>query len=57
MSKKDEIEDLVHLETFNIYFHDLREDCQKELCEIFKTTPEKENWDVFPITIIQRVVK
>ena len=41
MSKKDEIEDLVHLETFNIYFHDLREDCQKELCEIFKTTPRK----------------
>ena len=57
MSKKDEIEDLVQLETFNIYFHDLREDCQKELCEIFKTTPEKENWDVFPVTIIQRVVK
>ena len=39
---------------FMIYFDDLTEDAQKRLCKEFKTNPADENWDMFPITIIER---
>jgi len=47
------------MKAFNIYFTDLKEGVQKELCEYFNTTPEKENWDskVFPIAIMEREEK
>lgn len=39
---------------FEIYFDDLTKDAQKRLCEEFKTTPKEENWDVLPLTSIER---
>lgn len=39
---------------FEIYFRDLTEDAQLELCEEFETTPEDENWDIQPIAVIER---
>ncbi len=41
---------------FDIYFKDLNEDAQKELLEMFKTTEENENWDVFPLTTIYKTI-
>jgi hypothetical protein len=40
--------------TFEIYFKDLTEEAQARLCEEFQTFPEAENWDVFPIAVIER---
>lgn len=40
--------------TFEIYFKDLTKEAQARLCQEFKTSPEEENWDVFPIAIIER---
>jgi len=39
---------------FDIFFKDLNKDAQKELLELFKTTEENENWDVFPLTTIYK---
>lgn len=38
------------METFEIYFSDLKEEAQKELLKaIGVTDPKQMNWDVFPI--------
>ena len=37
-----------------IYFDDLKPDAQKEFLEKLGTTPEDENWDVFPIAVFER---
>jgi hypothetical protein len=40
---------------FNIYFSDLKEDCQKRLLEFYGIkTPEEMNLDIFPITTLYR---
>jgi hypothetical protein len=40
--------------TFEIFFKDLTEEAQARLCQEFGTSPEDENWDVFPIAVIER---
>jgi len=42
---------------FEIYFRDLKLEAQANLLEIFETTEKDENWDVFPVTVIEREVK
>jgi len=42
------------IKEFEIYFRDLRPSTQERLCELFETTEEEENWDAFPIAIIER---
>jgi len=37
-----------------IYFNDLNPEAQKELLDKLGTTPEDENWDVFPLAIFVR---
>ena len=37
-----------------IYFDDLKPEAQKELLDKLETTPEDENWDVFPIALFNR---
>ena len=37
-----------------IYFDDLKAEAQKELLDKLETTPQDENWDVFPIAVIVR---
>jgi len=37
-----------------IYFDDLTPEAQMKLLQAFQTTPEEENWDVFPIAVIER---
>ena len=37
-----------------IYFDDLKSEVQKEFLEKLGTTPEDENWDVFPIAVFER---
>ena len=39
-----------------IYFDDLTIEAQENLLEEFDTTKKGENWDVFPITVIDREV-
>lgn len=39
---------------FEIFFRDLTEEAQKNLCAEFETTEKDENWDVFPIATIER---
>ena len=45
------------LEQFNIYFQDLNEATQHYLCDRFKTTSEKENWDILPLVVLRRKVE
>ena len=40
-----------------IYFNDLEPEAQGHLLEVFETTEEDENWDIFPITVIEREVE
>jgi hypothetical protein len=42
------------IKTFEIYFHDLTDDAQVRLLEDYKTTESDENWDMFPIAVIDR---
>jgi len=37
-----------------IYFNDLEPEAQGNLLEVFETTEEDENWDMFPIAVIER---
>ena len=37
-----------------IYFDDLKPEAQKELLDRLGTTPEDENWDVFPVAVFVR---
>lgn len=39
---------------FLIYFADLKEDVQDALCAEFMTTPREENWDYFPLAVLER---
>jgi len=43
--------------TVEIYFRDLVPDKQEELCKILTTTEQDENWDVFPLAVIEREVE
>jgi len=42
------------MKSFSIYFYDLTPDTQQQLCEEFDTTPEEENWDSFPLHVMER---
>ena len=42
---------------FNILFSDLNEIAQEQLCELFDTTPEEENWEFIPIAIFERTIE
>ena len=42
--------------TVEIYFDDLTVEAQEDLLEKFDTTKKEENWDVFPVTVIDREV-
>ena len=37
-----------------IYFDDLKPEAQQEFLDKLGTTPEDENWDVFPIAVFVR---
>jgi hypothetical protein len=37
-----------------IYFNDLEPEAQANLLEAFETTEEDENWEIFPIAVIER---
>lgn len=39
---------------FEIFFRDLTEDAKRNLCEMFVTTEKDENWDAFPLAIVER---
>jgi len=39
-----------------IYFNDLEPEAQANLLGAFETTDEDENWDMFPIAVIEREV-
>jgi len=39
---------------FEIYYHDLNEDVQKDLCEAWETSEEEENWEISPLAVIER---
>ena len=39
---------------FEIYFSDLTEGIQEELCEEFQTSPEEESWETIPLAAIER---
>lgn len=42
--------------SFEVYYSDLNKDAQRRLCDLFKTSPEEENWDmdIVPLAIIDR---
>ena len=42
------------LKSFEIYFHDLNLEAQVQLLKEFETREEDENWEVFPIAVIDR---
>jgi len=37
-----------------IYFDDLTPEAQMKLLQAFQTTPEEENWDIFPIAVTEK---
>ena len=42
------------MKVFEIFYDDLTVSAQVQLCNVFKTSPEKENWDNIPLTVIER---
>ena len=39
-----------------IFFRDLKENKQEELLKLYEiSSPVEKNWDVFPLTIIERI--
>ena len=40
--------------TVEIYIYDLQPEARNNSVEVFETTIEDENWDIFPIAIIER---
>jgi hypothetical protein len=42
------------LRTVEIYAHDLTAEALEALLEAFETSIEEENWEIFPIAIIER---
>ena len=45
------------IKTVQIYFRDLNPEAQSHLLKEFETTAEEENWDIFPIAVIDREVE
>ena len=45
------------IKSFAIFFDDLVEETQRDLCREFRTSPEDENWDAVPLCIIEREMK
>ena len=41
-------------ETFEIYFEDLTPEAKENLLEKFQTSESDENWDSFPLAVIER---
>ena len=41
----------------DIYFDDLIPEAQARLLEAWETTHEDENWDIFPIAVLEREVE
>jgi len=39
---------------FEIMFEDLSSEAQERLCMEFNTSPDDENWDVFPLVTIEK---
>ena len=39
---------------FEIHYEDLTEVAQHYLCKAFETTPKEENWNSFPLVVIER---
>lgn len=44
------------IRTVEIFFEDLTAEAQEHLLREFNTTKKDENWDVFPIAVIEREV-
>jgi len=42
------------MRTFEIFFKDLTPEAQARIMECFHTTEREENWDVFPLSVIER---
>ena len=42
------------VKSFEIYFDDLNTDAQVQLLTTFDTREDDENWDAFPIAVIDR---
>jgi len=42
------------MKVFEIYFDDLTKESQEALLKEFETSVEDENWDTFPIAVIER---
>ena len=43
--------------TVEIYFRDLTLEAQSHLLKEFETSAEEENWDVYPIAVMEQEVK
>ena len=43
--------------TVEIYFEDLNPESQEHLLMAFETSEDQENWDVFPLAVIEREVE
>jgi len=42
------------MKTVEIFFDNLPTEAQRHLLDIFDTTAKEENWDVFPIAVMER---
>ena len=42
------------MKSFEIYFRDLTPEAQAGLLKSFETTEDEENWNVFPLAVIER---
>lgn len=42
------------MKSFEIYFSDLTPEAQAGLLQAFQTTESDENWDVFPLAVLER---
>ena len=42
------------MHTFEIFYADLTPEARHRLLNTFATTPEEENWDIFPLAVIER---
>jgi len=42
------------MKTVEIYFGDLTPEAQENLLQEFETSEKEENWEVFPIAVIER---
>lgn len=39
---------------FKLFYDDLKLEAQEHLCRALQTTPEKENWDIITLVVIER---